>query len=78
MTDVNVYKAFEEATRKNITAAVDHGNETRRLQRETEQQVEQFKSMIMSMQQQIQALQQQVAILQARTLGGGPTHGSNS
>lgn len=60
---------------RNEQAMLEHGNETRRGLRETEQRVDELKGMIVTLQETVANLQRQVAVLLARQ-GGGPTSGN--
>lgn len=68
---LEVQLASEEAMRRNVTAVVEHGNDTRKLVRELAEQVQTLSRVIQTQDARINALTKQVAsCLQAMVRGG--------
>jgi len=63
--------ASEEVQRKNIIAMLEHGNETRRLVRDLDTQLQQQKEQIRLQDQTISELRNQIANLQMKMYQGG-------
>ena len=68
-----VQLASEEVNRRNVRAAVEYSNETRKLLRETEAQVEQLKGMVQQYKTELQQLRSQVTMLLVQKYNGKPT-----
>lgn len=64
-------KAFEEVTTRNVKAAVEHGNETRRLTRELEQKVTLLQGTMRQYDDKLSVLSQQIVNLQMKIYKGG-------
>ena len=65
--------ASEEVTRRNVQAAVQYSNETRKLQRELEAEVNQLKGMITQYKEELNQLRSQVTMLLIEKYKGKPT-----
>ena len=61
-----LYKAFEQVTTRNLKTVQDYTTETRRLMRETEEEVKQLKNMLAMRDKDLAELRQQVSLLQAK------------
>jgi hypothetical protein len=64
-------QAYEEITTRNVRAAVDHGNETRKLIRNLEVEIGLLKGVLRATDERITMLQAQIASLQAVVFRGG-------
>jgi len=63
--------ASEEVQRRNIKAMLNHGNETRKITRDLEKELEQMKEQIRLQDQKIEELRNQIVNIQARLYQGG-------
>ena len=64
-------KVFEETTTRNVTAAIGHGNETRRLVRELENKIKVLEGTIDQYKEKLEFLQKQITGLQQRAYING-------
>lgn len=69
--DREVMKAFEEVTTRNVRAAVDHGNTTRKLVKELSDRVNVLEAENVQLKQQISNFNLTMANIQARLYKGG-------
>lgn len=65
--------ASEEVTRRNVKAAVDYSNETRKMLRETEEVVKQLKNMVVQQNSEISQLRAQMTTLLIEKYNGKAT-----
>lgn len=73
--ELQIKKAMEEVTTRNVSAAIQHSNETRRLFRALEIKINTNEQIIRSQNEKINNLQKQVSALQARLYIGGTVSG---
>lgn len=73
--DRQVTAALAEVTERNVRAAVEHGNETRRLLREAEGKIVALDGLVRQQQETLDLLRSQLANIQAK-LYKGPTNGN--
>jgi predicted RNase H-like nuclease (RuvC/YqgF family) len=64
-------KAFEETTKRNISAMIEHGNETRKLVRELEEKIQFLQNALQSREEDIKQLRIQLASIQTKLFSGG-------
>lgn len=64
-------KVFEDVTTRNVTAVVDHSNETRKLIRELEDKIKSLENMVLNQQQLVAEMRSQLAFVQAKIYAGG-------
>ena len=69
--DKEITLASEEVNRKNIIAGIEHGNETRRLLRDLEREVEGLKNMVLAKDAELAEIRYQLSIIQAALYAGG-------
>ena len=62
---------FQQVTTRNVLAAVDHGNETRRIAKELEGRVKRLEQALQSRDSQIKQLRTMIAGLQDKAFRGG-------
>ena len=72
-TPKEVYEAFENTTRKNIRAMIEHGNTSRRMAQAAKDDVQSMKEEIISLRQQLNQMNQRLAIVQGKLAQGGTT-----
>ena len=73
MDELHMMKATEDATRKNVSAILEHSNETRRLYRELEAKYVILERTVLTQNALIDQFRSQIGFLNAKVLGGGPT-----
>ena len=56
-------KAFEEVTRRNVIAAIEHGEETRKMVRELQENVRRLQNIILNRERDLESLKIQVVKL---------------
>ena len=66
-------KATEEVNRRNVKAAVDHSNATRKIVRLMEAQTQEFKDMVAQQNMRIDQLEEQIRTLLIAKYTGNPT-----
>ena len=71
MSDKELREAFEETTRRNITAVIEHGNETRKIVRELEEKVQFLQNAVHSRDEDIKQLRIQLVSIQTKLFSGG-------
>ncbi len=71
MAPVEVYKAFEETTKRNIDAMVIHGNQTRVIVRDLEEKVQFLQNALASREEDIKQLRIQLVSIQTKLFSGG-------
>lgn len=64
--ELELRKAFEETATRNVRAAVDHGNETRKLLREAEIRISQLETSLMQQKKLTEDFRQILSQLQAK------------
>jgi uncharacterized coiled-coil protein SlyX len=69
--ELELRKAFEEVTTRNVNAAVAHGNETRKLTRELEKKVEKLEGVVREQNATIDSLKLQLSGVQTKLFSGG-------
>ena len=69
--DKEIILASEEVQRRNITAILDHGNQTRVLVRDLEAKVDQMQRQIMLQDQKIVEMRSLLSNVQAKLYQGG-------
>ena len=69
--EIEIRKAFEEVSTKNIKAMLEHGNETRRMLRELEEKVSRQDETIRNQNTTIEAIRLQLSQVQGIVYGGG-------
>ncbi len=69
--DKELRMAFEDTTKKNVSAAINHGNETRKIVRELETKVLYLQNALSSREQDIKQLRIQLASIQTKLFSGG-------
>lgn len=69
--ELQMRKAFEETTTKNVKMIRDYSTETRNLVRNLEQTVQELKNMIVQRDKETIELRQQVGLLQGKLYAGG-------
>lgn len=69
--ELQMRKAFEETTTKNVKMIRDYSTETRNLVRNLEQTVQELKNMIVQRDKETTELRQQVGLLQGKLYAGG-------
>ena len=62
---------FEEVTRRNVQAAIDFGNETRKLVRELEEKVKNLEKILLTKDETINEIKKQMSSLQQKIYMGG-------
>jgi len=71
--ELEVRKAFEEVTTRNVQAAISYSTETRKLVRELEKKVLHFEKVIVGKDEVINDLRQQISKIQQQLYTGGLT-----
>ncbi len=71
--DLELRKAFEEVTTKNVRTVVAFSKDTRELVRKLEQKVEHLAATSRSQTDTIEQLRMQLSVVQAKLYGGGTT-----
>lgn len=71
--ELEIKKAFEEVTTKNVRTIQDYTTETRNLVRVLEESVKQLKNMIAQRDVDLASIKQQLSLIQAKQYSGG-TH----
>jgi len=69
--ELEVKKAFEETTSRNVKACVAHANETRRLLRDIEKKIQDLDNLIRSKDAEIENLKSQISKIQQKLYSGG-------
>ena len=69
---------FEEATRRNVLAAVAHGNETRKMFRDLEAELKNMQTQLTQYLLEINTIKQQITNIQIKLYAGGSTSGNNN
>ena len=69
--ELEVRKAFEEVTTRNVQAAISYSTETRKLVRELEKKVLHFEKVIVGKDEVINDLRQQISKIQQQLYTGG-------
>lgn len=64
-------KAFERVNTGNVRAAVDHGNETRKMVREIQKKVDHLEANIIAQDEKFEQINKQVASILAKVYSGG-------
>lgn len=76
--ELEIKKAFEETTTKNVRTVIAYSNETRALIRKLEEQIKNQQNAIIVINQTTNRLQQQLATVQAQLYAKGDNNGSNN
>jgi len=66
-----IYKAFEETTKRNIDSVIQHGNQTRIIVRDLESKVQFLQNALASREEDIKQLRVQLASIQMKLFNGG-------
>ncbi len=66
-----IYQAFENTTKRNIDAMIQHGNQTRTIVRELENKVQFLQNALASREEDIKQLRIQLASIQTKLFAGG-------
>lgn len=69
--ELELRQVFEETTTRNVKAMLEHGNETRRLNRELYTKVETLEKIIAEQNKSIESLKLQLANVQTKLYSGG-------
>jgi len=69
--DKELRKAFEETTKRNINAMLEHGNETRKLVKELEEKIQFLQNALQSREEDVKQLRIQLASIQTKLFSGG-------
>lgn len=69
--ELEIRKAFEENSVRNIKIIEEYTKETRKLVRELENRVHQLKNLVIQRDKDVQELRQQVSLLQGKLYAGG-------
>lgn len=73
LVEKEIYLAFEEATKRNVKMILDHTNETRRMVRKLETQVDKLQRRMLAREKTIENLQKQIQDLRRQIQRGGTT-----
>ncbi len=71
MDDLELRKAFEDTSKRNINAMIQHGNETRKIVRELENKVTFLQNALQSREEDIKQLRIQLASIQTKLFRSG-------
>ena len=71
--ELEMRKAFEEVTTRNVQAAINYSNETRKIVRQLEEKILHLEALAQAKDQEIAAMRQQIAIIQGKLYSGGTT-----
>ena len=66
-----LWKVFEENAIHNIKLCVEHGNNTRKVVREAQEEIVNLRNTVMAQQAQIDQMKQQIAVLLQNKFQGG-------
>lgn len=69
--EVELRKAFEEVTTRNVQAAVNYSNETRKIVRLLEEKMLHLEELSRAKDKEISVLRQQISVLQQKLYMGG-------
>lgn len=69
--DKEVLEAYKDVTTRNVVAAVEHGNTTRKLLREQEAKIKSLDGLVRGQQEMLVLIKQQLAVVQAQIFKGG-------
>lgn len=69
-------KAFEKVVKNNVLAAIEHSNETRKLIRDLETNVQTLQNAVLSRDQEIQEIKNQIALLLQQMVSKGTSVGN--
>ena len=69
--ELELRKAFEEVTTKNVKTVVDYSTQTRDLVRDLQDEVKNLKNMLVTRETELAQLRQQVSIVQGKIYQGG-------
>lgn len=69
--ELEMRKVFEEVTTRNVQAAIDFSNDTRKIVRELEQKMKHMEDMIQAKDKVISEMKSQIAWLQQQVYKGG-------
>ena len=71
--ELEMRKAFEEVTTRNVQAAINYSNETRKIVRQLEEKMIHFENLAQAKDKEIGVLRQQISVLQQKLYMGGTT-----
>ena len=71
--EMEMRMAFEEVTTRNVQAAINYSNETRKIVRQLEEKILHLEALAQAKDQEIAAMRQQIAIIQGKLYSGGTT-----
>jgi phage host-nuclease inhibitor protein Gam len=69
--ELELRKAFEETSTRNIQTILEYSKETRRLNRELEEKVKCMEASLIAYDSKIVALQSQISYIQTKVFSGG-------
>ena len=69
--ELEMRKAFEEVTTRNVQAAINYSNETRKIVRQLEEKMIHFENLAQAKDKEIVGLRQQISVLQQKLYQGG-------
>jgi len=69
--ELELRKAFEEVTTRNVQAAINYSNETRKIVRVLEEKVKHFEELAQAKDKEIAAIRLQMATIQQKLYSGG-------
>lgn len=68
--------AFEEATRKNVQAVIEHGNKTREMVQEFETKISTLQNMVVGFREELDNIKKQLALLLGKVYSKGTSEDS--
>jgi len=71
--ELEMRKVFEEVTTRNVQAAINYSNETRKIVRLLEEKILHLEKLAQAKDKEIAAMRQQIAIIQGKLYSGGTT-----
>ena len=71
--EMEMRMAFEEVTTRNVQAAINYSNETRKIVRQLEEKMIHFENLAQAKDKEIGVLRQQISVLQQKLYMGGTT-----
>ena len=71
--ELEMRKAFGEVTTRNVQAAIDYSNDTRKIVRQLEEKILHLEALAQAKDKEIAAMRQQISIIQGKLYSGGTT-----
>ena len=71
--ELEMRKVFEEVTTRNVQAAINYSNDTRKIVRQLEEKMIHLENLAQAKDKEIASMRQQIAIIQGKLYSGGTT-----